>query len=74
VSDTDAPSPVYPPSWLDRFTQWVERLPGRSWMFYPALGLILAFISTAVNWADGTYPIGTFDARAENKNTCALSN
>ncbi len=52
----------YPPSWLDRFTEWVERLPGRSWVFYPAIGLVLASILTAVNWADGTYPIGTFNA------------
>ncbi len=52
----------YPPSWLDRFTQWVEQLPGRSWMFYPALGMVLTSILTAINWSDGTYPIGTFNA------------
>jgi len=52
----------YPPSWLDRFTEWVERLPGRSWVFYPALGLVLAFVSTVVQWGDGSYPIGTFNA------------
>ncbi len=52
----------YPPSWLDRFTEWVERLPGRSWVFYPALGLVLAFAVTVVQWRDGSYPIGTFDA------------
>jgi hypothetical protein len=51
----------YPPSWLDRLTKWVERMPGWSWVFYPALGLVLAFLSTAVNWVDGTYPIGTFN-------------
>jgi len=52
----------YPPSWLDRFTEWVERLPGRSWVFYPVLGLVLAFVVTVVQWRDGSYPIGTFDA------------
>jgi predicted secreted protein len=52
----------YPPSWLDRFTGWVERLPGRSWVFYPALGLVLAFVVTVVQWRAGSYPIGTFDA------------
>ena len=52
----------YPPSWLDRFTEWVERLPGRSWVFYPAMGLVLAFLSTVTDWSDGSYPIGTFNA------------
>jgi hypothetical protein len=52
----------YPPSWIDRFTVWVERLPGRSWVFFAALGLMLAFISTVVDWVDGSYPIGTFNA------------
>ncbi|MFC1803849.1 hypothetical protein ACFL0D_07795 [Thermoproteota archaeon] len=51
----------YPPSWLDRFTKWVERLPGRSWVFYPALGLVLALLLTVVQWGDGSYPIGTID-------------
>jgi len=52
----------YPPSCLGRFTEWVERLPGRSWVFYSALGLGLAFVVTVVQWRDGSYPIGTFDA------------
>jgi hypothetical protein len=30
-------------------------------MIYPALALVLASLSTAVNWADGNYPIGTFN-------------
>ncbi|TFH15157.1 hypothetical protein E4H04_08895 [Candidatus Bathyarchaeota archaeon] len=53
---------LYPPSWLDRFTEWVERLPGRSWLFYPTLGLVLALVPTVAHWADGSYPIGTFNA------------
>jgi hypothetical protein len=52
----------YPPSWLDRLTDWVERLPGQSWVFYTALGLVLALISTVASWGDGAYPIGTFNA------------
>ncbi|MHA2301639.1 MAG: hypothetical protein ACXACD_11860 [Candidatus Thorarchaeota archaeon] len=31
-------------------------------MSYPALGLVLALVTTVVNWADGSYPIGTFNA------------
>ncbi|NIS80050.1 MAG: hypothetical protein GTO14_07545 [Anaerolineales bacterium] len=52
----------YRPSWLDRFENWVERLPGRSWMYYLALGLALAFLLTAIQWRDGSYPVGTIDA------------
>jgi len=52
----------YPPSWLDRFTEWVERLPGRSWVFYPVLGLVLALVVSVVQWRAGSYSIGTFDA------------
>ncbi|GAI75197.1 unnamed protein product, partial [marine sediment metagenome] len=59
---SESDSIPYPPSWLDRFTEWIERLPGRSWVFYPALGLVLAFAVTVVHWRDGSYPIGTFDA------------
>jgi hypothetical protein len=52
----------YPPSWLDSFTGWVERLPGRSWVFYPTLGLVMAIVTTLIHSGDGSYPIGTFDA------------
>ena len=52
----------YTPSWLDRFTRWVEQLPGQSWIFYTALGLVLASVATAFDWVDGAYPIGTFNA------------
>lgn len=63
METTDAHT-TYPylPSWLDRFIEWVEQLPGRSLMFYSALGLALALISTVVDWVDGAYPIGTFHA------------
>jgi hypothetical protein len=28
----------YAPSWIDRLTAWVERLPGPSWLYYLGLG------------------------------------
>jgi uncharacterized membrane protein YvlD (DUF360 family) len=44
----------YKPSWIDRFNDWVDRLPGPSWPYY--LGLAgLAFLSgQIVFWAEGT--------------------
>jgi hypothetical protein len=51
----------YPASWLDRFTEWVERLPGPTWVFYIAMGLVLASMTTVVDWGIGLYPIGTFN-------------
>jgi hypothetical protein len=51
----------YPPSWVDRFTDWVEELPVPYWLFYLALGLVLAFVETVVQWHGGSYPISTLD-------------
>ena len=28
----------YAPSWADRFTAWVDRLPGRNWSYYSGMG------------------------------------
>jgi len=36
--------PPYPPSWVDRFTDWVERLPVPWWLFYLVVGLLLETI------------------------------
>lgn len=33
--------PPYRPSWVDRFTDWVERLPVPWWAFYLIIGLLL---------------------------------
>jgi hypothetical protein len=50
----------YAPSWVDRFTGWVDRLPGPSWLFYLVFGLALGFTFTVVQWREGSYPVGTF--------------
>jgi hypothetical protein len=34
--------PPYPPSWVDRLTAWVDRLPVPAWAVYLALGLALS--------------------------------
>ncbi len=38
----------YAPSWLNRFTAWVARLPGSSWLYYLGIGLVLFLIETVV--------------------------
>jgi hypothetical protein len=50
----------YPPSWIDRFTNWVQRLPGPAWLFYAGVGIVLSLLRTIVGWNDGSYPVGTF--------------
>jgi hypothetical protein len=50
----------YTPSWVDRFTDWVQRLPGPAWLFYLGVALVLTLIRTIVAWSDGTYSVGTF--------------
>ena len=60
-TETSAFVPPYPPSWFDRFTTWVDRLPGPAWAFYLifAAGVILA--GTAIQWREGAYTAGTFN-------------
>jgi hypothetical protein len=43
----------YRPSWIDRFTDWVERLPVPGWAFYAGLGLGLILIQLLFLWLDG---------------------
>jgi hypothetical protein len=50
----------YPPSWVDRVTDWVRGLPIPAWLFYLMLGVASALLETIVKWIDGTYPVGTF--------------
>lgn len=54
-------TPPYPPSWLDRCTAWVERLPGPPWAFYAALGAGGYLAVSGLRWLDGRQPLGVFD-------------
>jgi hypothetical protein len=47
--------PPYPPSWVDRFTDWVERLPIPWWSFYLVVALLLEVIQATILWRDGIY-------------------
>jgi len=59
---TGAFTPPYAPSWFDRFTIWVDRLPGPSWAFYLILAVGLALAVSAAQWREGSYSTGTFNA------------
>ena len=43
----------YKPSWIDRFTDWVEKLPIRGWFFYAGLGLAVTLIQVLFLWLEG---------------------
>jgi hypothetical protein len=44
----------YPPSWVDRLTSWVQRLPFPSWAFYLAGGVGLSLVYMALLlWSSG---------------------
>jgi hypothetical protein len=49
---------LYSRSWVDRFTDWVDRLPLPNWAFYLALWLLLFASVTLIHWQDGSYPPG----------------
>lgn len=50
----------YPPSWMDRLFDWVERLPMPYGLAYLGLGLVSFAAETLVKWWDGSYPVGSF--------------
>jgi hypothetical protein len=48
------------PSWADRVTAWVDRLPPPSVVVYAMVSMVLFAIVTLLHWAFGAYPVGTF--------------
>lgn len=58
--DVESPSrpaflPPYPPSWVDRFTDWVERLPVPWWLGYLLAGLLLEGTQLYLLWSGGVF-------------------
>ena len=49
-------TPPYYPSWVDRLTAFVDRLPGPPWGYYFGLGMILLLVIVAAQWTAGTNP------------------
>ncbi len=47
--------PPYPPSWVDRFTDRVDRLPIPWWSFYLIVGLLLEVLQVTILWRDGIF-------------------
>jgi hypothetical protein len=60
ASEEQAETRPYPPSWFDRFDDWVRGLPIPAWLFYLGVALVLVLIRTIAAWSDGSYPMGTF--------------
>lgn len=59
---TPQPKP-YQPSWVNRFTAWVERLPVPSLVFYVAMWAVVATFEQIVTWREGVVPFGKLDPR-----------
>lgn len=47
-------------SWIDRLVQWIDRLPGPSWVFYVVGVLALTLLINAILWIDRSVPLGSF--------------
>jgi len=48
----------YPPSWVDRLIQWIDRLPIPAWLFY-ILGMLMYILVISITlWIDGSVPFG----------------
>ncbi|HEY0070830.1 MAG TPA: hypothetical protein VGE04_12765 [Chloroflexia bacterium] len=56
-AETEAIRP-YAPSYVDRITDRVRRLPIPSWLFYTALALGLFMLYASIKWLDGSYSFG----------------
>ena len=53
--------PPYPPSWIDRLTAVIDRLPGPSWLAYVAAAFVMNLLLSAAHWLTGASPLGRFD-------------
>jgi len=49
--------PPYPPSWFDRLSARLDRLPVSPYILYLILGIILFVVFTLVQWREGGYPV-----------------
>lgn len=47
--------PPYPPSWVDRLQDWIERLPIPWWLFYVLMGMLFSGLVALGLWATDVY-------------------
>jgi hypothetical protein len=53
---------TYPPSWVNRFTSWVKRLPIPAWLFYAILLIVWEMIAFLSAWSTGELQWGEVDS------------
>jgi hypothetical protein len=53
--------PPYPPGWLDRLSDWIDRMPGPNSAYYLGLGAVQLAYVTGVLWLNGKLPVGSVD-------------
>jgi hypothetical protein len=50
----------YTPSYINRFVNWVDGLPGTSWVYFIVLGVLLLTMQTGATWLEGAIPVRVF--------------
>ena len=48
----------YKPSWIDLFTSWIDELPGRMWVPYVVVGIVLTLVQMLFLWLGGGQVFG----------------
>lgn len=59
ITHQEQPAFPYPPSWVDRLTAWISRLPGPAWLYYFGAALILYLMYLSVKWWETGSPRAT---------------
>jgi len=60
-SQREDKAPPYPPSWVDRFTNWIEHRPWPGWFSYCGIGAGLLIFQAFAGWIEGALPFGNLD-------------
>ncbi len=51
----------YPPGWLDRLSDWIDRRPGPNAAYYLGLAAVQLAYVTGLLWLNGKLPVGSVD-------------
>lgn len=62
-------SPPYRPGWIDRFWDWIDRLPIPAWLFYIGMYVVGAVLMHVALWVDGEVATGTLDVASLSQAT-----